>query len=315
MQMVIAGGTGFIGQALVQRFLALGHHCVVIGRHGEKIKQIFGNQVIGLSWDGLATQASQILQQAHLIINLAGANIGDHRWTRKRRKEILNSRIIPTQTLAQYCAALGKHSPPLFNASAIGVYGLQARSQGELPQPLTEQFPINFQQYPDFLSQVGRQWESATQAAEQAGVRVVKMRFGVVLGKPGGILAKLKRPYSLGLAGPLGDGQQPFSWIALPDLLAAIEFLFNKPDITGAVNLVAPQCVTQQQFAAAYAAVLHRPSFVRTPALAIKLLYGQMGDELLLNGQHVVPQRLTQAGFIFACPELKAALQTVWNSV
>lgn len=310
MKIVIAGGTGFIGQALVKHFRAANHQCVVLGRSHEKIKKIFGNTVKAITQKQVLTEGAAEIKTADLLINLAGASIGDKRWSKKRKREILDSRLLPTQRLTAICASLGKNSPPLFNASAIGIYGLQPVTGNVLPTALDERTNIDFNSAPDFLSQVARAWELATQPAKEAGVRVVNLRFGVVLGKNGGVLKKLKLPFLFFIGGPIGSGQQPFSWVAMEDLLRAVDFLFAKPEISGPVNIVAPNCVTQKQLAQALGKVLHRPSFISTPAFILQSLYGEMAKELLLSGQNVYPHILLEKGFQFRYPDITSALRT-----
>lgn len=310
MRFIIAGGTGFIGQALTERWLAVGHQLIIVGRSKEKVKKLFGENVIAMEWPELTISS---LENVHAIINLAGAGIGDKRWTSQRKQEILQSRIQPTQQLAQLCGQLGAKSPPLFNADGVGIYGAQQSLKTSLPLPFTEDSSINYQQAPDFLAKVGREWEMALQPAVNAGVRVVKMRFGVVLAKHGGALPKIALPFYFYLGGPIGSGQQPFSWIALSDLCAVIEFLLPKTDVSGPVNLVAPEAVTQKQFAQTLASIVNRPAWLPMPAIAVKLLFGEMGKELLLSGQNVYPKRLLELGFKFQYPDLLSALKNIYS--
>lgn len=313
MEILIAGGTGFIGRALVQHFNAKQARCIIISQSTDTVKKIFGEHAAAVQWEDEKALVSAI-KSANVVFNLAGANIGDKRWTQERKEEILLSRINSTRILAELCASLQKNSPPLFNASAIGIYGLQQSEPQGLPPALDENTPLDFSaSAPDFLAEVGRQWEMATSFAKEAGVRVVNMRFAPVLGKTGGILEKLKKPFLFGLGGKIGDGRQPFSWIALPDLIQAIEFLFARPYIAGPVNFVAPECVVQEQFAKELAQVLHRPSFAKLPAAVVKIIFGQMGEELLLRGQHVIPTRLLKEGFVFKYPALKQALSDLFS--
>ena len=240
MNIIIAGGSGFIGRNLVKHFLQKKFNITVIGRRQKKIVQRFSDDVTPLTWDTLTPDA---FKQADVVINLAGATIGEKRWSNARKNEILSSRIITTQTIAKLCAQLGTQAPALFNASAVGVYGLQSAAPQGLPPAFDENSAIDFQHAEDFLAEVARKWELATQLAKQAGVRVVNMRFGVVLDNSGGALSQLKLPFLLGIGGPVGKGQQPFSWVALDDLMRAIDFLMAHPDINGPVNIVAPGCV------------------------------------------------------------------------
>ncbi len=308
MKRILAGGTGLIGTHLVTQWQAAGHEIIVISRDPARVQARFGNRLTrlqALPWQAL--QAS-VLQDAQVLVNLAGANIGTRRWTAKRRSEILDSRTCTTAQLARLCAQLGAAAPPLFNASAVGVYGLQTEQPDGLPPPYDEDTPIDFQQKPDFLAEVARAWEQATWPAVDAGVRVVCLRFGVVLAKQGGALSRLRWPFHVGLGGPMGSGRQPFSWISLEDAGRAVEFLIQQPTVQGPVNLVAPEAVTQRQFARTLGQVLYRPSMIPTPACLLKWVFGEMADQLLLKGQHAVPKRLQAMGFPFQYPTLKAAL-------
>lgn len=311
MQRIIAGATGLIGQYLVNHWLQQGHVITVIGRSHEHIKKIFADRVKAITWDTL-TQAD--LQSAEVIINLAGASVGEKAWTDARKKEIIKSRIDSTNHIATLLAPLGKKSPPFFNASAIGIYGLQDALIQGLPNAFTEENAIDWNHAPDFLSHVGRLWEQATQAAINAGARVVFLRFGVVLAKKGGALPLLIKPFKLFLGGKLGNGQQAFSWVAIDDVIRAIDFLLAKQDSVGAYNVVAPQCVRQETFAKTLAKVMRRPSWLAMPTFMLQKLLGkEMANELLLSGQHVYPKRLCEAGFHFDYPTIELALSHLLN--
>ena len=295
MKILIAGASGLIGQALVVAWQDQ-HDIVVLGRDAVKLKKVFPQQT-AITWTQL-----QSVEGFDVVINLAGANIGQGRWTAKRKQVILNSRVTATQQLAALCARAS--SPPrLLSASAIGVYGLSAElqvfdEQSALPTPPQ-----------DFLAEVGAAWEAALSEAEQAGVPVTKMRFGVVLARHGGALAKMLPAFKLGLGGPIGSGQQPFSWVALADVVRAITFVIEYPELTGPVNIVAPEVVTQKHFAQALGKALHRPAFFPLPAWLVKLQFGQMGEELLLNGLSVKSQKLIEAGFVFQHAALSECLK------
>jgi len=308
MNIILAGGTGFIGQAMVKHYLKVKHDITIISRSEDKVKKRFSNTVTPLTWSRLKTEGVKAIENTDVIINLTGANIGNRPWTAKRKQEILNSRIESTQQLSALCASRGTHAPMLLNASAVGTYGLQDSVPDQLPAPLNETTPIDFNQSPDFLAKIGRQWELATQSAKDAGVRVVNMRFGVVLGKGGGVLKQLKLPFLFFIGGPIGSGQQPFSWIALPDLLNAVDFLIENKEIVGPVNLTSPHCVMQKDLAKALGRTLHRPSFMPTPAFVLKIVFGEMAEALLLKGQHVIPTVLTDHGFNFQYPDIDSAL-------
>jgi uncharacterized protein (TIGR01777 family) len=299
-----------IGKQLVEHWLKQNNRVSVVGRSKEKILQTFGNRVNALEWQEL-TLAS--FQDVDLVVNLAGASVGEKLWSKARKDLILKSRLDATQQLVSLLASLGQKAPTLFNASAIGVYGLQAAVVDGLPPKLDESTVLDWNSAPDFLSLVGREWEKATLPASASGVRVVNLRFGVVLSKDEGALPQIARPYYLGLGGPIGSGCQPMSWVAFVDVVRAIDFLSEKSDISGAVNVVAPQALMQKDFAKTLGKTLHRPSFMPMPGFLFKLMLGQMAAELLLQGQNVYPQRLLDAGFRFLYPDLGSALANIYQ--
>ena len=300
MHILIAGGTGFIGQALVQHFLQQGHQIALLVRSKAKIRQLFNTQVNALAWEDFAPKAEDVLGGVHWLINLTGTNVGNARWCKKRKQSIIESRVETTAYLAKVCAKLGTQAPVFFNASAIGVYGLKPQET-----PFDENSIIAFDQSTDFLSEVARAWEKATQAAEDAGVRTIKLRFGVVLGQ-GGALKKITPIHKWGIGGPIASGKQMFCWISIDDVIKALDFIFEHTALSGPINLVAPAHDSQTAFAKALSQSLHRPSFMRTPGFVLKGIYGQMAEELLLQGQQVSPTRLLDAGFIFDHPDLDA---------
>lgn len=304
MRITIAGGTGFIGRFITDHYLKQGHDVTVIGRSTDKIKQTFNNRVKALDWESLNTSS---LENTSLLINLTGANIADKRWSPKRKQEIVESRTQTTSILANLCAKLGVASPPLFNASAVGIYGIQRPQAAGLPPAFDETTSLD-KKTPCFASNIVKQWEAAAKPAQDKNVRVVFMRFGVVLGKDGGALTKIIMPFHYFLGGKIGSGHQPFSWVCIVDLCRAINFLLDHVEIKGPVNIVAPECVTQAQLAATIGKVLNKPSFMTTPNFMLKFAFGDMAKELLLNGQHVVPKVLLQNGFTFQYPDLKPAL-------
>lgn len=308
MNILIAGGTGFIGRYLVPYFQERGHQLSLLGRNMPKIQTLFGNKVQAYDWDHFAEQHHTLLSEHDLVINLAGATIGEKRWLSARKKILLESRLKTTEALAQACAALGNNAPALFNASAVGVYGLQTVHGNTLPDALDENTPIDFTHWTDFLSEIGKQWETATQPAKDADVRVVNMRFGVVLAQHGGALEQIARPIRFFVGGKIGKGTQPFSWVTMEDLARAIDFLIEHSELNGPVNIVSPGCVTQFQLAKAIGKVLHRPIWLPMPAFILKLMLGQMAEELVLHGQHVAPKKLVDAGFEFHAPTIEQAL-------
>lgn len=305
MSRIVAGATGLIGTQLVNHWLNQGHSVIVIGRSKEKIQKIFQNRVTAIEWEELEPE---IFKQAELIVNLSGAGIAEKRWSKTRKNEILCSRINTTEKLVSILQLLGPQSPPLFNASAIGIYGLQKQNPNGLPEKLDENSPINWDNPTDFLSQIACGWEKATYKLSHSGGRVVNLRFGVVLAKQGGALPQITLPFYFFLGGRIGTGQQPFSWIAIDDLIRAIDFLVEKKEYSGPINIVSPNCVTQSELARTISQTLHKPSFMVTPAFLLKFIFGEMANELLLEGQHVYPTRLLDLGFCFSFPDINVAL-------
>lgn len=312
MERIITGATGLIGKRLVEHWLSENHKITVIGRTIEHIQEVFGTRVKAITWDELTVDAFKI---AEVVVNLAGASIGDKRWTKARKQEILMSRVEATKKIASFLAVLGKNSPLLLNASAIGIYGLQEEVSAGLPKRLDESNPIDSEHPTDFLSKVAREWEKSADLAVASGVRVIFMRFGVVLAKEGGALPKLKQPFQFFLGGPLGRGRQPFTWVAIDDLIAAIDFLLSKPTLFGPINIVSPECIIQREFAEILGRVMQRPALFPMPAFLLSLLLGkEMATELLLKGQHVYPQRLLDLDFRFKYAYLEAALSHELNN-
>lgn len=305
MKIMITGATGLIGKALVAHF-SNQHELTLVGRTREKIQSQFSDRYSIVTWDELKTSGKTTIQHQDIIINLAGENIGIKRWSTSQKQKIINSRVDATRTIAELCSPLGQHSPRILNASAIGVYGF---SQDRI---FTEKCELK-NQANCFLETVAFSWENALISAENNHVSVVKMRFGVVLSNEGGALKQMLPAFKFGLGAILGNGQQLFSWIALPDLIRAIDFLILRPEITGPVNMVSPGVVSQADFAKVLARALHRPCFMHFPVWFVHLLFGQMGDELLLHGQSVKSEKLLQAGFSFQFDTIHHALQNLIN--
>lgn len=306
MKILITGATGFIGQALVAKLKD--HQLFLVGRDQTKLRDIFTKQKDLLTWPQLKQQSDAFFSELDWVINLCGANIAEKRWSTKRKKVIIHSRVGSSRFLASRLAPLGKAAPTLFNASAIGFYGLQKtpKSNQDLGPSFNEHsLPHKTQ---DFLTNITHQWETALDLAVKAGVRVVMMRFGVVLG-PGGMLNQLLLPYQFCMGGRVGSGRQVISWIALDDLINAILFIHQHQDIKGPVNFVSPNAVNQFTFAKTLAKTLHRPCVFPTVAPLVKLVYGQMGDELLLHGTHVSPGILSELDFQYTHPDIKQAIE------
>ena len=307
MKVLISGATGFVGSALVRAFER--YDLVLLGRSLNNLKQSYGNQYTAVTWPSLTDNQ---IAECDVIINLAGANIAEGRWSSKRQAEIIQSRVSTTEQLVLACVRLGDQAPRIINASAIGVYGIAGSLDKQQSMRFDESSLIP--ELPtDFISKVGIEWEGALSPAIQAGLSVVMCRFGVVLDRSGGMLKKLLPSFKMGLGTVLATGQQPLSWVSLDDVVRAIEFIIEHPDCSGPVNVVSPGVVSQRDFAQALSRSLSRPRILTLPECVVKALFGQMGGELLLSGQHVVSQRLQDEGFVFNDPDLAGFLSRPSN--
>jgi hypothetical protein len=297
MKILVAGSSGLVGSRLVPALRTLGHKVVRLVRQRA---QLDGGSAF---WDPAAGQIdAAALRDCDAAINLAGESIAAERWSAKRKQAIQDSRIKTTRTIAQALAASEPRPRVLINASAIGFYG--SRGEALLDESSSPGSG-------DFLSGVCRDWEAATEGAARAGVRVVLARFGVILSRDGGALAKMLLPFKLGLGGRIGRGDQYMSWIAIDDVVGAILHALNADALAGPTNVVAPQPVTNLEFTKTLGRVLARPTMFPMPAFAARLAFGQMGEELLLGSQRVAPARLLSSGYVFMFPQLETALRHV----
>jgi len=301
MNVLIAGASGFIGQKLV-RALPPNHAITVLGREKKSLERHFSNPIKLVTWEMLPQLDANTFDT---IINLCGYNIAASRWNATIKKQLIESRVKTTSALVDW-AIKANAKPHFICANAVGIYGIQD-SHDE--RELDEDTPINFETPSDFLSEIGVRWQQALQPAVDYGMHVTTTRFGVVLGKDGGMLKKLSLSFYLGLGSIIGDGKQILSWVHLDDVVNGLLFLLNKPELTGAFNITSPNPVAQAEFAQTLAKIMHRPLFLRIPAFVIHLLFGEMGECLLLKGQRVVPSRLVESGYDFRYPDLMDALQ------
>lgn len=295
MKIVIAGGTGFLGEPLVRRLVTGGHDVAVLSRNPAKVP--IGR---GVGWDGRSPGAwTAEVVAADVVINLAGENIGDGRWTAERKRRLINSRLNATHALVEALKQNGKR-PTFISASAIGYYG----PHGD--ELLDESAPRGA----GFLAELVERWENAARDAD-AFTRLVLPRFGIVLGRSGGALGKMLLPFRLGVGGPVGSGRQWMSWVDRDDVLRAISWLMERESAYGVYNITAPDPVRNRDFVHALGDALHRPSFMPAPSFALRLAFGEMAEELLLTGQRVVPSRLLEEGFAFESTDLEATLRRV----
>lgn len=296
MHLLVTGGTGLIGSALCKNMADKGHQLTVLTRNIQKAKHLL--PFTGVHFIEQLTE----IQSDHffdVVVNLAGAPIAKP-WTARYKQEIQQSRVDLTQTLIVTLRTLKRPPPVMVSGSAIGFYGPQGDNT------LSESGPV----VDSFSHELCQAWESTANQATNMGTRVVNLRTGIVLAKKGGALAKMRLPFSLGLGGPIGDGQQWMSWVHIEDLINLICYCMQE-NIQGPVNATAPNPVTNRQFAQTYAKVLHRPAILPMPAWFLRLVMGQMAEELLITGQRVSPVKLTQSGFTFTYPALEGALNNV----
>lgn len=293
MKIVVAGGSGFIGEPLVRRLLAKGHDVAVLSRNPAKVKA--GR---GVAWDAKSQGGwSAEVAAADAVINLAGENVGEGRWTEARKKRLVDSRLDSTHALIAAMRREPQRKRTFLNASAVGLYG----DRGD--ETLDESADAGR----GFLASLVTRWEAAAREAEPLA-RLVLVRFGVVLAPDGGALAKLLLPFRLGAGGPIGSGKQWMSWIDRDDALRLIEWVLETELARGAYNATAPHPATNREFAKTLGAALHRPALLPTPAFALKLAFGQMADEALLASQRAVPARAEREGFRFEYPTLATSL-------
>ncbi len=287
MRIVVAGGSGFLGRPLIKELRAAGHDITqLVRRPATKPEH--------LTWDPSAP--IQLPEDTGAIINLCGAGIG-HRWTDAYRKELHDSRVFPTRTLAH--AAAAQKIPVMINASGVGIYG----DSGD--KELTEKSGAP---QTDFLARVGVEWEGAAKPAREAGTRVVLLRTGFPLHKSGGSLKPQLLPFKLGIAGKLGNGRQWVPWISLEDWLRAALFVLDNDAIAGPVNMCGPKPVTNAEFTKALGEAVHRPAIFPVPKIAVRLLFGEYAEEGY-RSYRAFPTVLSSNGFVFHHPSVRTALK------
>lgn len=300
MKILITGGLGFVGTQLSFHFLEEGHQVTVVDHSPRpkphsppKIRYVSANTSAAGPWQ-------EEIPSQDLLINLAGASIFG-RWSKETKRLIHESRVLTTRNLVE---AMPSHSEAtLLSTSAVGYYGFRGDEQ------LTEAGTAGN----DFLARLCVDWEEAANAAGQKGARVVTMRFGIVLGKTGGALQQMISAFDKFVGGPLGSGDQWFSWIHMADLVKAIVFLAEHAEISGPVNCCSPHAVRNKELARVLGRALHRPSFLSTPAFMLRLTLGEFAS-VLLEGQHVIPAVLLKQGFQFKYPGLDEALASILSN-
>ena len=294
MKILITGASGLVGTELQKSFAEKGYEMLLASRSEPK-----DDKHIQWSIEEGFTEPEK-LEGTDAVVHLAGENVsGGLRWSDEKKKEIRDSRVLGTRNVVDAISKL-KDKPKVFVASsAIGFYG----ERGD--EEVTESSAAG----DTFLADVSKQWESESRRAEDAGIRTVLLRTGIVLSKDGGALGTMLTPFNLGVGGVVGSGKQWMSWISMEDEIAIINFVIENENIRGAVNAVSPNPVTNQEFTKTLGEVLYRPTFIPLPEFAVSMVFGEMGDALLLASTKVLPKRLTDAGFEFKYPDLKPAIE------
>jgi uncharacterized protein len=298
MKVLIFGGAGFVGRNLADELLANGYQVFIVTRNLRKTVNNLGNKVQVIEWDNISPLASiNELQEIDVVINLAGESIGNRRWSKSVKQEILSSRIRTTRAIVAAINNRTFQPKVLINASAVGYYGPRQNEE------ITELVEAG----QDFLAQVCRAWENEVYKAQSDLIRVVTIRIGVVLGREG-VLNRMAMPFRFYMGGPLGTGNQWLSWIHIKDLTSMIRFIIEHQELTGPINATAPESVTMRNFCNVLGDVMNRPSWLPVPEFILKIALGQMA-EMLLHGQRVVPNKIIGAGFEFWYPKLRSALE------
>ena len=293
MKVLITGASGLIGTELQKSFEAKGYDMLLASRKDPTDDQ-------HIQWDIEAGFSDpEKLEGIDSVVHLAGESISGLRWTEEKKKAIRESRVLGTRSVVDAISGL-KQKPKVFIASsAIGFYG----ERGD--EAVTESSAAG----KNFLADVCKEWEAESRRAEDAGVRTVLLRTGIVLSKDGGALGTMLLPFKLGVGGVIGSGKQWMSWISMDDHIAAINFAIENENLRGAVNSVSPNPVTNEEFTKTLGEVLYRPTILPLPEFAVSMIFGEMGDALLLSSTNVLPKRLEDAGFEFKFPRLKPAIE------
>lgn len=303
MKIVIAGGTGFVGQHVSQLLLQEGHSVIVLSRNGNRSTPTDAPQAQHIQWDG-CTQGpwAQECDGSDVVINLSGAPIADKRWTPSRKQELTDSRVVSTRTLGQAITEWKTKPHTFLSASGVGYYGDQGSKMVDETSPRGD----------GFLADLCLEWENAAQKIEALDLRVLNVRFGMVLGSEGGALPKMMFPFQWFLGGPVLPGSQYVSWIHQLDLARLILFLITHPAIQGQVNAVAPNSVTMKDFCHALGKAMKRPSWFPVPEFTLKIVLGELST-MLTTGQQVYPKKALSDGFSFAYPTIQEAMNSIFS--
>lgn len=301
MRVIVAGGTGFIGRALCRDLLLAGHEVAVLTRDASRAMGRVPQGAGVAQWSPEQPEGlPQVLSDADAVVNLSGESIAAGRWTPAFKQRLIDSRVNSTRTLVQAIRLANPRPKVLVNASAVGIYG----DRGE--EELTEASPPGT----GFPAELAVRWEQAAEEARETGVRVVKLRIGIVLGEGGGALEKMLLPFRFFVGGPFGSGRQWFPWVHLDDVTGLTLHALQDERVDGALNVVAPGIVRLGEFCKSLGTVLKRPSWLPVPGFALRLVAGELGETMLWS-QKVVPQVALQSGYTFRYPEVEEALRAV----
>jgi len=300
MKILVTGSTGLVGTALVSALAGAGHTVCRLVRP-ESAARGGAKDGFDVPWNPSTGELGGAAVGADAVVNLAGASIAGGRWTAERKALLRSSRVDTTRALVTALAKMNARPRALVSASAIGYYG----SRGD--EPLTEESGAG----KDFLASLAQEWEAEAVKAEALRIRVVRARFGIILARHGGALAKMLLPFKLGVGGRIGTGQQWMSWVTLDDVVGILRFALEDGTVQSAINVVALGAVRNAEFTRELARALHRPALLPAPGFALRLALGEMADALLLSSQRVVPQKLQQLGYRFLHPDLAVTLAAV----
>jgi uncharacterized protein (TIGR01777 family) len=300
MKILVTGSTGLVGTALGRALRKDGHTVCRLVRPGTVVRD-GAEEGLQVGWNPETGELGGAAVGADAVVNLAGASIGEGRWSEARKSELRRSRIDTTRALVAALAKMNVRPRVLVSASATGFYG----NRGD--EVLTEESGPG----KDFLSDLAKDWEAEERKAEAIGVRVVLARIGVVLARDGGVLPRIALPIQMFVGGRVGSGKQWMSWVTLEDVVAIVRFAVEKNEVRGPINAIAPQALQNAEFTRILAGALHRPAIFPAPAFALRLLLGEMADALLLSSQRAVPQKLQQLGFQFQHQDLQSALAAI----
>jgi hypothetical protein len=301
MKIIVSGGSGLLGRALVDRLAALGHDLVILTRDASGQARTQGPRIRTVEWtpDGRTGRWAHEIDGADAVVNLAGAGIADRRWTPARKALIRSSRALATRSLVAAVREAPRKPSVFIQGSAVGYYGAD---RGDAV--LDESFPPG----DDFLGQVCVAWEAEAYPVQALGCRLVIARTGIILAAAGGVLIRMKLPFQFFVGGPVASGEQFISWIHIDDWTAMMLWAMTSASLDGAFNATAPEPVTNRDFSAALGRALRRPSWLPVPGLALRVLFGELAGPLLIRGQRVRPARALAAGFTFAHPAIDDAM-------